>query len=163
MNSNIVLIGFMGSGKSMIGRILSKITGKFFLDTDALIEAREARKIRDIFANEGEAYFRELERELFVWLQANVSNAIISTGGGMPTAVDEMRSLGKCVFLQISFNALLERLKADEFDKRPLFQNVEFAERIYKNRTPIYEGQADITVDALLQPHELAAKIASLC
>jgi shikimate kinase len=162
MSSNIVLIGFMGSGKSTVGRILSKTSGRFFLDTDALIEAREGRGIRDIFANDGEAYFRELERELFAWLQVNVSNAIISTGGGMPTAVNEMRSLGKCIFLQIGFNALLERLKADEFDKRPLFENVEFAEKIYKTREPIYGKQADFTVDALLSPTELAAKIASL-
>jgi shikimate kinase len=162
MSSNIVLIGFMGSGKSTVGRILSKTSGRFFLDTDALIEAREGRCIRDIFANDGEAYFRELERELFAWLQVNVSNAVISTGGGMPTAVSEMRNLGKCVFLQIGFNALLERLKADEFDKRPLFENIEFAAKIYEAREPIYERQADITIDAVLPPSELATKIASL-
>jgi len=163
MSSNVVLIGFMGSGKSTVGRILSKKTGKFFLDTDALIESREGRCIRDIFADKGEPYFRDLERELFGWLLSNVSNAVISTGGGMPTAVDNLGEMGKCIYLQIGFEQLLDRLKEEEFDKRPLFADVEFAKKIYDVREPIYTRQADISVDATMPPHELADKIASLC
>ena len=66
--NNITLIGFMGSGKSSVGRALAREKGMFFVDTDALIESFEGVKIRDIFALKGEAYFRELEKKCFDWL-----------------------------------------------------------------------------------------------
>jgi len=145
---NIVLIGFMGSGKSSIGRALAKNKNMYFIDTDALIESFEGKKIRDIFANDGEQYFRALEKQCFDWLRSNVTNAVISTGGGMPTVIDSFASLGKSVYLKVDFETLLARLKAEEFDKRPLFQNVEFAEKIFEVREPVYASKADFVVDA---------------
>jgi shikimate kinase len=146
--NNIVLIGFMGSGKSSVGRALAKAKGMYFVDTDALIESFEGRKIRDIFAADGELYFRELEKKCFEWLSSNVSNAVISTGGGMPTIIDSFVGLGKSVYLKVDFDSLLERLKAEEFDKRPLFQDVEFARKIFESREPIYTKKADLIIDA---------------
>lgn len=145
---NIVLIGFMGSGKSSVGRVLAKQKGMYFIDTDSLIESSEGRKIRDVFAENGEGYFRELEKKTFSWLSSCVDNAVISTGGGMPTVIDSFEKLGKTVYLKVDFETLLDRLKAEEFDKRPLFQDIEFAKKIFDSREPIYVDRADITIDA---------------
>lgn len=153
--NNIVLIGFMGSGKSSVGRALAKEKGMYFVDTDALIESFEGQKIRDIFAGKGEGYFRELEKECFGWLSANVSNAVISTGGGMPTVIDDFSLLGKTIYLKVDFDTLLERLKAEEFDKRPLFADIEFARKIFEAREPIYMQKADLTVDANMEFEEV--------
>jgi shikimate kinase len=120
----------------------------YFVDTDALIESFEGKKIRDIFAVDGEAYFRDLEKKCFEWLSSSVSNALISTGGGMPTVIDSFSPIGKSVYLKVDFETLLTRLKAEEFDKRPLFQDVEFARKIFEVREPVYEAKADITIDA---------------
>jgi shikimate kinase len=159
--NNIVLIGFMGSGKSSIGRALAKEKGLYFVDTDALIESFEGCKIRDIFEQKGEAYFRECERKCFEWLNNNVSNAVISTGGGMPTVIEDFSSLGKTIYLKVDFETLLERLKAEEFDKRPLFADVEFAKKIFEMREPIYSAKADLIVDANLSFNEVLKEISS--
>ena len=148
---NIVLIGFMGSGKSSVGRVLAKQKGMYFIDTDSLIESFEGQKIRDIFANHGEGYFRELEKKTFNWLSSCVDNAVISTGGGMPTVINDFSSLGKTIYLKVDFETLLERLKAEEFDKRPLFADVEFAKKIFEIREPIYTQKADLIVDANME------------
>ena len=145
---NIVLIGFMGSGKSSVGRVLAKQKGMYFIDTDSLIESSEGRKIRDVFAENGEGYFRELEKKTFGWLSTCVDNAVVSTGGGMPTVIDSFEKLGKTVYLKVDFETLLDRLKAEEFDKRPLFQDIEFAKKIFEAREPIYVDRADMTIDA---------------
>ena len=81
-NKNIVFIGFMGVGKGTIARALIQKTKRFGLDTDDLIESMENRKIKAIFEADGEAYFRKLEKKTAKWLEKNVKNAIISTGGG---------------------------------------------------------------------------------
>jgi len=159
MSSNIILIGFMGSGKSTVGRILSKKCDKYFLDTDTMIESSEGLRVRQIFENSGESSFREMEKELALWLSKNVTNAVISTGGGMPSVVESFENMGQCVYLKIGFDELLERLKAEEFDKRPLFQDIEFARKIFNSRIPIYEKHAGITIDAMDTPHNIADKI----
>jgi shikimate kinase len=159
--NNVVLIGFMGSGKSSIGRALAKEKGLYFVDTDALIESFEGCKIRDIFEQKGEAYFRECERKCFEWLNNNVSNAVISTGGGMPTVIEDFSSLGKTIYLKVDFETLLERLKAEEFDKRPLFADVEFAKKIFEMREPIYSAKADLIVDANLSFNEVLKEVSS--
>lgn len=146
--NNITLIGFMGSGKSSVGRALAKEKSMFFVDTDALIESFEGVKIRDIFASQGEAYFRELEKKCYDWLASSVSNSVISVGGGMPTVVDSFAPLGDTIYLKVDFQTLLTRLKAEEFDKRPLFQDIGFAQKIFEAREPIYESKATFIVDA---------------
>lgn len=159
--NNIVLIGFMGSGKSSIGRALAKQKNMYFIDTDALIESFEGQKIRDMFEQKGEAYFRECEKNCFAWLSANVSNAVISTGGGMPTVIDDFSKLGKTIYLKVDFEILLERLKAEEFDKRPLFADVEFARKIFDTREPLYTQKADLIVDANAKFEEVLKEVSS--
>ncbi len=159
--NNIVLIGFMGSGKSSIGRALAKQKGLYFIDTDALIESFEGQKIRDMFEQKGEAYFRECEKKCFEWLSKNVSNAVISTGGGMPTVIDDFSKLGKTIYLKVNFDTLLERLKAEEFDKRPLFSNIEFAKKIFEAREWVYSAKADLVIDANVSFEEVLKEVSS--
>lgn len=158
---NIVLIGFMGSGKSSVGRVLAKQKGMYFIDTDSLIESFEGQKIRDIFANHGEGYFRELEKKTFNWLSSCVDNAVVSTGGGMPTVIDDFSSLGKTIYLKVDFETLLERLKAEEFDKRPLFADVEFARKIFEIREPIYTQKSELIVDANMEFESVLKEVSS--
>lgn len=151
----------MGSGKSSIGRALAKKKGLFFVDTDALIESFEGKKIRDIFADKGEGYFRGLEKECFNWLASNVTNAVISTGGGMPTIIDNFDLLGKSVYLRVDFETLLDRLKAEEFDKRPLFSDIEFAKKIFEVREPIYKAKCETVIDANLPFESVLEEVSS--
>jgi len=145
---NIVLIGFMGAGKSTVGRELARRTGRYFLDADALIEAAQGRAIASIFDEEGESYFRELEQQSARWMAECVRGSIISTGGGMPTVVDRLRQIGTVVYLRLPFDKILARIDTKERAKRPLFHDPERAERLYSEREKIYEAQAQIVVDA---------------
>ena len=79
---NVILIGFMGVGKGSVAREVIKNSEYMAIDTDDLIESMENKKIKDIFSDNGEAYFRRLEKEVSVWLQSSVKNTLISTGGG---------------------------------------------------------------------------------
>lgn len=150
-NKNIVFIGFMGVGKGTIARALIKKTKCFGLDTDDLIESMENRKIKDIFATEGEAYFRKLEKKTAKWLQKNVQNAVISTGGGF-FKVDNLEKIGTVIYLRSSYEGIMTRLRAHEnadlkLAKRPLLSDEEKAKTLFNERAPLYEAKADIMVD----------------
>ncbi|WP_300363009.1 shikimate kinase [Hydrogenimonas sp.] len=145
---NIVLIGFMGAGKSTVGRALAKRTGRYFLDADALIETAQGKAIPSIFHDKGEAYFRELERESAKWLAECVRGSIVSTGGGMPTVVERLRDIGTVVYLKLPFEKILGRITPQERERRPLFHDPAHAERLFRAREPVYEKQAQIVVDA---------------
>jgi len=147
-SENIVLIGFMGSGKSSVGRHLAKRSGRYFLDADALIESAQAKAIPAIFKEHGEEYFRELEKESARWMAECVKGSIISTGGGMPLVVDRLHDIGKVVYLKLPFEKILERISPEERDRRPLFQDIEKAKKLFELRQKIYEEQAQITVNA---------------
>jgi len=81
-SNNIVLIGFMGVGKGSVAREVIKHSDYITLDTDDMIESMQNKKIKDIFAQDGESYFRELESDVAKWLESSVKNTLISTGGG---------------------------------------------------------------------------------
>jgi len=138
----------MGSGKSSVGRLLSKKSGRYFLDADALIESAEAKAISAIFKNYGEEYFRELEKESARWMAECVKGSIISTGGGMPLVVERLHDIGKVVYLKLPFEEIVKRISPEERAKRPLFQNIKKAKNLFKLREKIYEEQAQITVNA---------------
>ena len=148
---NIVLIGFMGVGKGTIARVLIKKTKRFGLDTDDLIESMENRKIKAIFDTDGEAYFRKLEKKTAKWLEKNVKNAIISTGGGF-FKVDNLDDIGTIVYLRSSFDGILKRLREHEnadlkLAKRPLLTDEAKARALFKDRSVLYEEKADIIID----------------
>jgi shikimate kinase len=138
----------MGSGKSTVGRLMAKEKEAYFLDTDSMIESLEGKSIAEIFNESGEAYFRSLENETVHWLKNNVTNAIISTGGGMLVYCEELKEVGKVIYLDVPFETILSRMNAKELKKRPLFKDAVEAEKIYNQRDAVYRQRADIIIDA---------------
>jgi len=138
----------MGSGKSSIGKALAKESSFYFLDTDSMIESAEGKSIDCIFKDASEAYFRSLEEDTVRWLKTNVSEAIISTGGGMLVYCEELQEVGKIVYLKVPFESIMSRMSDTELAKRPLFQNRAKAEELYKQRDSIYENRADVIINA---------------
>ena len=164
MANNIILIGFMGVGKGRVARALVEKTGMMAIDTDDLIESMVNMKIRKIFKEHGEPYFRELEQKTADWLSRNVSNTIVSTGGGF----FKVKGLGKkdtIVYLHSSLenivNEMLAHPKAKKkIRKRPLLQNMEKAAELFDERLPLYRKAADVEVNVEKAfPEEVAAKI----
>ena len=152
MMKNIILIGFMGSGKTTIGKALEEKTDMTFVDTDELIEAYEGCKISEIFADKGEAYFRGLENETLKDLLASTDNKVISTGGGIVTNNQEniplLKQLGKVFYLRIKPETVVKRLEGDK--TRPLLigeDKLVKVERLMTDRKELYEMAADKTID----------------
>ena len=148
---NIVLIGFMGVGKGTIARALVKNSDYFAVDTDDLIESMENRKIKKIFEQNGEAYFRELESKCAIWCEENLSGTIISTGGGFYKQ-SNLEQIGKVIYLQASFDVIINRLKnapnaKAKFKKRPLLKDLTKAKELYNQRVVEYEKVADVIID----------------
>jgi len=134
----IFLVGFMGSGKSRVGRELAVRLGWRFIDMDAEIERAEKMPIRDIFARLGEPHFRHLERECLKRLSGE-SHAVIALGGGAYVDPDNRSvadSGGITVWLKVSFDNVVHRVTMD--GTRPLFANLEKAKRLYEDRGPVY-------------------------
>ena len=148
---NIVLIGFMGSGKTTLGLKLSYLLRMPVEDTDKLIERQEGRSIAQIFADDGEAYFRELETEMLRKCGEQKYERILSVGGGTPVNPVNRSLLHKCgtvVYLRVSPEVVYERLKNDT--TRPLLQCEDPLGRIRELlavRDAIYTECADIILD----------------
>ena len=148
LNRNLILVGFMGSGKSTIGRIIAKeLDHSYFLDTDSLIEHFENREIREIFTNDGEEYFRQAEKRVFNWIKNNVENAVISTGGGLPVFIPEIKEAGLVIYLKVHFNSIVSRLNNKEIEKRPLFQDLNKAKELFNSRDSLYERLSDVVIE----------------
>lgn len=148
---NIVLIGFMGVGKGSVAREIVKQSDLVALDTDDIIESMENRRIKKIFAEEGEEYFRELERKVARWLQKEVKGTLISTGGGF-FKVPNIKKIGTVVYLSAPFETIHNRIlahpdAAKKLRKRPLFQDVDKAIKLYDERSTLYKKVADIIID----------------
>jgi shikimate kinase len=144
----IYLIGFMGAGKTTIGKELANFLQLPVIDTDVEIEKIEGKKISDIFAEQGEEYFRELETNVLKELPT--TNAIITTGGGIIKSEKNqqwMKKHGTIVFLYATPEEITKRLQSDV--TRPLLlQNKQKAiDLLYKERLPIYESICDLLVD----------------
>jgi shikimate kinase len=121
--NNIVLVGFMGAGKTTIGKLLAKSLDFSFIDTDEEIEKDEGISIAQIFEKKGEECFRELERDFIN--NFRLSKCIIATGGGMPCHKDNMaklKVLGTVLFINTPYDSIIERLKLNQ-DSRPLLKS----------------------------------------
>ena len=149
---NVILIGFMGTGKTSTGKMLASKLGCAFMDMDQKIEEEAGMRIPEIFAQQGEDYFRQLEWELVERLSAR-RNAVISTGGGTVknlANVEALKSSGVMVCLKANVDTVLERTKsrgtrpvldrADDGDRR------QAVEKLLKEREALYQ-QADFSVD----------------
>ena len=158
--TNIVLIGFMGSGKSSIGRIVARRMGFQFLDTDALIVERAGRSIPTIFAEQGEEKFRDLETGAIESL-AQHSRCVIATGGGAVLRERNralLRELGLVVLLAASEEVLFERVSRN--DRRPLLQTENPREtlgQMLAGRREMYEAAAEHVVDTSHFTHRQSA------
>ena len=145
--NNIILTGFMGSGKSTIGRILAKELNTYFLDTDSLIETFENKSISEIFNTQGEEKFRKMERYCFNWIKKDVRNTIISVGGGFPIFIPEIKEAGIVIYLKVEFENILKRMNEEEIKKRPLFKDINKAKELFEKRNKIYEKLADYIIE----------------
>ena len=159
---NIVLVGFMGVGKGSVAREVIRQSEYIAIDTDDIIESMENRTVKKIFAQEGEPYFRDLERKVAHWLESSVQNTLISTGGGF-FKVPNLKAIGKVVLLHAEFDTIYKRItehpKAKQkIKKRPLFQDKKKARVLYKEREPQYMAVADIVIDVTDKTVETIAK-----
>jgi len=160
---NIYLIGMPSSGKSTLGKELARNLSYTFTDMDKLIETREQKTISEIFSNQGEAHFRELEKKTLQGFQPDQS-MVIATGGGVPCFHDNMQFIknnGVSVFLNVELDDLAKRLYKAQGNNRPLLDKSQSEEAViasikktFEERLPYYK-QADIQVDGEINVSQL--------
>ena len=147
---NIVLMGFMGAGKTTIGKKLAKALECEFIDTDEWIEKEQGRKISNIFAEDGEAVFRDMETDLLKRFQESKEKFVLSIGGGMPVREENralLRNLGIVIYLKTSKKEIVRRVSGDK--NRPLLQGGDLEEKVTKlmnARERIYVETAHVEV-----------------
>ncbi len=160
--NNIILCGFMGCGKSTVGKALAAATDNTFVDMDSYIEETAGMTVSDIFATEGEAAFRTREHAACVTL-GQQDNLIIATGGGAVLREDNVAALrngGHIVWLTVTPETVLNRLKNDT--TRPLLQRDDKETAVCELMTargPLYRAAADIIVDGNGTAEEIAKQI----
>ncbi len=147
MKLKIVLLGFMGSGKSTIGKLLSERLKVPFLDLDEEIVRKTGLSIPEIFSSLGEENFREIERETLIGLLSKPGSLVVSTGGGAPAYKDNMELINKnsiSIYLKADFEKLWKRISQD--GNRPLVATgKEKVRKLFERRIPFYE-RANIVV-----------------
>ncbi len=141
----------MGVGKGTTARAYAKKYKCFNIDTDDLIESKTNRKIKEIFKEEGEKYFRSLEQECADWIESSVNHTLISCGGGFYN-VKNIHKLGKIVLLDASYEWIYNRLSTapnakSKLKKRPLFSEPKKAKKLYKERESAYKKIADVVIN----------------
>lgn len=160
----IVLMGFMGAGKTTVGKCLAKALSCDFIDTDERIETEQGRKISEIFAKDGEAAFRDMETDLLKRLLEVDGDFVLSIGGGMPVREENrslLRKIGTVIYLKTSKEEIIRRLSGDT--SRPLLQGGALEEKI----TALMSAREDIYIETAhrevptdgKQPQELAREI----
>lgn len=166
MGKCIALCGFMGCGKSTIGKRLARELSLEFCDLDRYIEEQEGRTVTEMFQKFGETGFRARERQAVRELSKR-EEIVIACGGGtvlFPENVEEFHKNGaKILYLKVPLPFLQERLKNDR--KRPLLQRTdrrEFIERLYRERCPLYEKAADQVIEARVSKAAVVRKILEL-
>jgi len=151
---NIVLIGYRGTGKTVVGRALSERLGRFFFDSDDYIEQKAGRTIKDMVAKEGWPFFRAREKEAIRQL-SDIEDCVIAPGGGAVMDKDNVAFLGDkgwFVLLKADIDTMIQRIQGDEasLQQRPDLLGgdiYEETETVLKERIPVYEDVADIFVD----------------
>ena len=141
----------MGVGKGTVARAIVRNSDYFAVDTDDLIESLENKKIKKIFEENGEAYFRALEKKCALWCEKNITGSIISTGGGFYKQ-ENIKKIGKIVYLESTFEKILEGIynspnAKKKLKKRPLLNNLEEAKKLYNQRIKEYEEVADLIIN----------------
>lgn len=165
MKKSIFLTGFMGSGKTTVGRLLADQLNCAFVDLDELLIERQERSIADIFAAEGEQFFRDCETQLLNELNPEPAT-VYATGGGLVLRAENrarMRQLGVVVYLQTDWQILKQRLQKSS--QRPLVNSartLDDLQALLVQRQAVYEDADIIVATGKLQPLAVAGKIAAL-
>ncbi len=160
----IYLIGFMASGKTTVGKILSEKLGWKFIDIDDEIERKTQKKISEIFSTFGEDYFRKLEVEMLTKFK-DCNKIVISVGGGLPVFFNNMeimKTTGFTVYLEVDENIIFERLKnEDEYSKRPLANdlNADYLKNLLNVRIPVYVKSHKVIKCNQKKPEDIAQEI----
>lgn len=139
------LVGYMGCGKSTLGRRLARRLGVPFVDTDTLVERHEGASVADVFHYEGERRFREVEREVLEQAIAEYPSAVISTGGGLPVWQDNMSCMntaGYTVYLRRSAENIAARLSPYGRQKRPRLRGLDDEQLVVFMRQDMAERDA---------------------
>lgn len=151
IRKNIILIGFMGSGKTSVGGKLARARHYHFLDTDQILEEEFGCSIREYFEQKGEEEFRRQETNLMRRLSLSLRGCVLSTGGGLPLREENrslLRETGVVIYLRASEETTMERLMGDT--TRPLLAGEDLSEKVHRllgERRPIYEKAAHYTLD----------------
>ena len=164
-HDNITLIGMPGAGKSTLGVVLAKKLGFRFCDTDLIIQEGTDKLLSELIAERGIEGFIELENELVAGLQCE--HHIIATGGSVvygEDAMNNLRSLGRIVFIDIGLDELRTRLRRDLMERGVVIRQGSTLEDLYTERHPLYERYADIVVntDGLSTLESIEALVAAL-
>ncbi len=144
----VILVGFMGAGKSSIGRLLASRLGRCFVETDDIIVSLGGRSITEIFQQEGEARFRELEARTLESLKLKRGD-VVATGGGLPCyegRMEALRALGTVLWLKGEFGEMYERAQREGARPMLLGRTRSEVQALYWQREPYY-GQSDLTVE----------------
>lgn len=166
LTKHIILVGYMGSGKSTIGRMLSEQLDSNFIDSDSAIEAQTGKSIREIFAEKGEGHFRDLERT-FCESLADLKPSVIATGGGVPcfqNNMDLLKAHGVVVYVNASLQTLARRLK-EERAIRPLVAELDdnaifpFVEEQLTWRKEFYKQAHVFLPNELHKPDKVVANL----
>ncbi len=153
----IFLVGFMGAGKTSVGRAMAELIGFDFIDLDEIIQARAGKTISAIFAEDGEAAFRRMEREAIISYRGR-KRTVVALGGGAYISEENraiIRSIGKSVWLDCPLEICLKRTMGD--DSRPLLKSELEMKRLYESRLPFY-SLADFVVRSAGESIEEAAR-----
>lgn len=140
---HLVLIGFMGSGKSSLALKISQLYSIPVFSTDSAIIEEMGMSISDIFKDYGEKFFRLKENKIFAKIRNLSSLHIIDCGGGFG-AYQNVTSLGKVIFLDLEFEEIMQRMSLRERFKRPLFDNLQSAYQLFLQRRKLYAQRAEI-------------------
>lgn len=162
--NNIVLIGMPGAGKSTVGVVLAKNMGLRFLDSDICIQEQENCLLHEIITRDGLEGFLSVENRVNASL--NVENSVIATGGSViygKEAMEHLGQIGTVIYLQLPYEEIAERL-GDLAKRGVALQNGQTLLDLYKERVPLYEKYADITIDCHSKPiREIVAEVAKKC
>ncbi len=160
-SENVVLVGFMGSGKSSVGRLVARTLQGRFVDTDRLVVELAGREITEIFATEGEAFFRRQESHALESLRGQ-RGLVVATGGGIvtvPENVAALKALGLVVWLTASEEIIWDRVSRNQ--KRPLLHTADprgTVRELLAKRNPLYLKAADLEVDTTHLTHAQVAE-----
>ncbi len=152
---NIYLCGFMGCGKSYTGKKLAEKMDCTLVDLDAYIEEKEGRTIPEIFAQDGEPHFRELEAK---YIREMPENSVVATGGGAiinPVTAETARNAGTVIFLDADFELCYRRIKGDTHRPLVMKNTKEQLEQLFNTRREIYLKNSDFSVNSNLGGTEI--------